>query len=200
MGGERLPRQRLYDLGRRRRNVGNRALDDAPRHLQRALKTGRHVDAELRQEAAHHVHQLGALLDQQVAGAVHRQRRLLIARLHRPEPHGGPRHRLANRLRVRGVGFAPLDRGLHVSRRHQPHIMAEAGQLAGPVMRCAARLHAYQAGWQLGEERHHLGAPQRLADDHITHGVDAVNLKHVLGQIQADRRDLHGGCSSLGFA
>ena len=42
------------------------------------LEPFRYVDTELGQEAAHHVHRLRPLLDQQVPGTMHRQDRLLI--------------------------------------------------------------------------------------------------------------------------
>jgi hypothetical protein len=48
-------------------------------------------------------------------------------------------------------------------------------------------------GGKLGEERQHLGAPQRLADDDCARSINGVNLKNMLGQIQADRGNLHGG-------
>ena len=38
-----------------------------------------------------------------------------------------------------------------------------------------------------------LRSPQRLIDDHFALCVDAVNLKSVLGQIKADRANLHNG-------
>jgi hypothetical protein len=40
---------------------------------------------------------------------------------------------------------------------------------------------------------HHLHAPQRLTDNNFAGTIDAVNLKNVLGQIQADRGNFHGG-------
>jgi hypothetical protein len=41
------------------------------------------------------------------------------------------------------------------------------------------------------EERQHLATPESLPDnDHLV-GVDAVDLKHVLGDIQPNRGNLH---------
>ena len=69
--------------------------------------------------------------------------------------------------------------------------MTQPGQFAPPVMRCPAGLGAYQAGRQLLEERQHLRSSQRLANDDLTGRADTVNLKNVLGQIEADRAKLY---------
>jgi hypothetical protein len=69
-------------------------------------------------------------------------------------------------------------------------------------MGTAARLHANQAGLQLGKERQKLCPPQGLVEHHVFIGGDPVDLKNVLGQplidccainwIQADCCNLHG--------
>ena len=41
------------------------------------------------------------------------------------------------------------------------------------------------------EERQHLAAPKLLPNDDLLGRVDAVNLEHVLGDIQTDRCTLH---------
>src|SRR5436190_17117377 len=71
--------------------------------------------------------------------------------------------------------------------------MAEFDQLAGPVMRGAARLDADQAGGQPGKEWQHLRSPKRLTDDNLTGRINTVNLKNTLGQVEADRGNLHDG-------
>ena len=54
-----------------------------------------------------------------------------------------------------------------------------------------AGLHADKARRQCFEERQHLATAQSLSDDDLLGCVDAVNLKHVLGDIQTDRGNLH---------
>jgi hypothetical protein len=66
-------------------------------------------------------------------------------------------------------------------------------ELTRPEVACAARLDTDQTGLQLAEERHHLAPAQRSADDHLAAAVDAVDLKNVLGQIEADGADVHNG-------
>src|SRR5690606_6725080 len=77
------------------------------------------------------------------------------------------------------------------------NLMPELRQLARPVMRRATRFHADQARRQLGEERQHLRSPQRLANDDLAGGINRVNLKNALGQIEADRANLHRGWPPL---
>ena len=45
---------------------------------------------------------------------------------------------LADRLRILGVGLAPLHVGLDAGRRHQPNLVPETDQLTRPVMARAA--------------------------------------------------------------
>jgi hypothetical protein len=63
------------------------------------------------------------------------------------------------------------------------------------MMSAGAGLDADQADRQVREEGSNLVALQLLAQHGLPARVDPVNLKHVLGQIKADRRNLHGGRS-----
>jgi hypothetical protein len=58
-------------------------------------------------------------------------------------------------------------------------------------MRRGTSLHADQARRQSFEKRNHLAAPQLLSHNNLLLGVDPVDLKHVLGDIQTDRGNLH---------
>jgi hypothetical protein len=71
--------------------------------------------------------------------------------------------------------------------------MPETDQLAGPVVARAARLHADQARRKLAEEGYDLCPSQRPSDNHFARAADRVNLKDVLGQVEANSRDLHSG-------
>jgi hypothetical protein len=61
--------------------------------------------------------------------AVKHQAALLLGRLGWHKPHIGSGHCLADGLGIGGIVLLPLDVGLHVSRRHQPHGMTERLQL-----------------------------------------------------------------------
>jgi hypothetical protein len=63
--------------------------------------------------------------------------------------------------------------------------------LTKPIDQCRAGFHAHKARRQRLEERQHLASPKLLSDDYLLGGVDAVNLEHVLGDIQTDRCNLH---------
>jgi hypothetical protein len=64
-------------------------------------------------------------------------------------------------------------------------------KLARPVVRGRTRFHPDQARRQFGEERQQLRSTQRLVENHHVVSVSAMHLKHVLGQIDANRGNLH---------
>src|SRR4051794_11717668 len=71
--------------------------------------------------------------------------------------------------------------------------MAELGDLAAPVVGAATGLHGHRAGRQRCEERQKLAAAQLLAKDHRARAVSPMELKDVLGEIEADGANLvHG--------
>jgi hypothetical protein len=55
--------------------------------------------------------------------------------------------------------------------------------------RRAAGFHTDKTLGQLREEAQHILAPERLGDDHAPRSVNAMNLKNMLGQIEANSRD-----------
>ncbi len=103
------------------------------------------ADTELRQKPAQRVDGLGALADEQLTRPVHHESRLLLLGLDRDEAHARPGHGLADRLGVGRVVLAALDVGLDVVRGHEAHIVPERPNLACPMVRGSARLHAHQA-------------------------------------------------------
>jgi hypothetical protein len=62
---------------------------------------------------------------------------------------------------------------------------------------CRAGFYADKATRQRPEERQHLTAPKLLPNDDLLSRVDPMNLKHVLGDIQTDRCNLHGDRSLM---
>src|SRR5215471_11690320 len=59
------------------------------------------------------------------------------------------------------------------------------------MVRRGTGLHTDQARRQGLKKCHHLAAPELLPDNDLLVGVDAVDLEHVLGDIQIDRGNLH---------
>jgi hypothetical protein len=55
-----------------------------------------------------------------------------------------------------------------------------------------ARFHTYQTWRQSLKERQDSGSSQAPPEDRLAGLVNAVNLKHVLRQIETDRNCLHG--------
>ena len=89
-------------------------------------------DAELGEVSAQRVDQLRLLGDQRLAHPVDRQGALLLLALDRDEPHARPLHRLADRFGIGPVVLLALHVRLDVLRRHQPHRVAEPGNLSCP--------------------------------------------------------------------
>jgi len=74
-------------------------------------------------------------------------------------------------------------------RRNQPHLVAERGELATPMVRRAARLHRHQAWRQLSEEGDKPTSRQLARNHDLALPANGVNLKSVLPQIEPNPRD-----------
>jgi hypothetical protein len=70
---------------------------------------------------------------------------------------------------------------------------SELGDLAAPVVGARAGLLGHRAGRERCQEHQKLAATQLLAKDHHARAVGSMELKDVLGEIEADGADLvHG--------
>src|SRR5262249_8424323 len=67
------------------------------------------------------------------------------------------------------------------------------------VVRRGTGFHANQAGRQRRKKLQHLAASQSLPDDDLLGRIDAVDLKHVFGDIQTDCGNLHVDSSLMWF-
>ena len=74
--------------------------------------------------------------------------------------------------------------------------MPQPGDLTGPMVTGPARFNANQAWFQAFKEGQDLGPSLSSIEGNFTVLVDAVDLKNVLGQIQADCCNMHLGGSS----
>ncbi len=146
------------------------------------------------------VDQCGTLADQQIAGFVEHQHRLLVDALHRDEPHSRSRDRFAYRFCVGAIGLAALYVRLHISWRLQPHVMAKGAKLAAPMMGRCTCFHPDQAWRQRGKELQNLGASKLSPDQHFAINIDSVELKYVLRQINTDGHNflMHGSTHRRG--
>src|SRR6266850_1069157 len=70
-----------------------------------------------------------------LASAMQHQTALLLGGLGWYEPHVRPGDRLANAFCVSRIVLLPLDVGLHIGRRHQPHGVTQCLELARPIVR-----------------------------------------------------------------
>ena len=124
-----------------------------------------------------------------MARAVEHQAALLLGRFGRHEPHVRPLHRLADRLRVGGIVLLPLHVRLYIGRRHELHGVAKGLQFTRPMMRRRTRFDADHARRELLEEWEDARSPKLLAHDDLAISVDAMDLEHVLCNIETDGRD-----------
>src|SRR6476659_5198496 len=99
-------------------------------------------DPELGKMGPDRIDHRGLLTDEQMARAVQHQTALLLGSLGRHEPHVSPGDCLANGLCVSRVILLPLDVGLHIGRRYQPHLVTQCLELARPMVRRGASLYA----------------------------------------------------------
>jgi hypothetical protein len=69
--------------------------------------------------------------------------------------------------------------------------MAKRAEFTRPIVRCGACFHADQATRQFREEGQHLCTPKLPGDHDLAGDIDAMHLKHVLGEINPERANLH---------
>ena len=125
------------------------------------------------------------------------QNALLLNGLRLREPHVRPRNRFADCFGIGCVVLLGLHIGLHVGRRHEPDPMAQLLDRAGPMMRGRAGLDADQARFEPCEEGLDLRAAELTAEDLLALCIDAVGVKDVLSDIEADCDWLHHLTSSI---
>src|SRR3981081_4032080 len=94
------------------------------------------------------------------------------------------------------------DRKLVISRwfcgrRRQEKIrkspVTKPSDLPSPMVARPARLDAHETWSKSFKKPQHLRPAQRLAHNNFSRAVDGVDLKNVLGQIEADRGNFHDG-------
>lgn len=118
---------------------------------------------------------LGALLDEQVAGAEHEAGRLLLLALRRHEPHARSLRHFGNRLGIRSIVLMPLHEGFHMGRRNRAHLMTEMDQLARPMMGTATRSERDHATPLRSEEFQQLPAADPLTENDAPAFIGSVN-------------------------
>src|ERR1700722_17117210 len=72
-------------------------------------------------------------------------------------------------------------------------LLGKTIQYKGRIVSRNSGLDPDQTGRKLAEEWDHLRPSQGPADDDLARAADRVDLKDVLGQVEADSGNLHGG-------
>lgn len=107
----------------------------------------------------------------------------------------GRRTRFADRFGIGGIVLLTPQIGLHIGRRHETHCVTQRRDLTRPIVGRCAGFHADQARRNLRQCVEECSASYLLAPDDSAIGIDRVKLENRLGQIKADRGNLHGGWS-----
>jgi hypothetical protein len=130
---------------------------------------------------------------QKVTDPEHRAGRLLRFSLHRHTAPARPLHRLADRLGIRHIALLPLDAGLPIGRRDQPHRMAQLADLPRPMVGSATGLQRHNTRCLSREELEDLGPCQALAEYHPPARIGALGLDYLLRNVEPDRASLSHG-------
>lgn len=148
-------------------------------------------DAKFGKQTAKHVAQLRSLPDDQIARAMQEEHGLLFPGLGSNKPHRRTRHCFADGFSIIGVGLAAFDVGFYIIGWDQANIMPKFAEFPRPVMTGSTRLHADQAGFQIGEELHELCSADCAIEDNLPILGNSVDLENMFGQIDAHCCNLH---------
>ena len=150
-------------------------------------------EAELGRVTADRVDQLRAIGDQALARCHQHLRGLALRSLDGHEAHARPAHRLADRIGIVPIVLAAPYVWLHVLRWHQFHLVPQRGQLAGPVIRPAAGLHADLRRRQPFEKAQHIAPAQLLAQHRLLRCIHPMQLENTLGRVDTNSDNLAHG-------
>jgi hypothetical protein len=120
-----------------------------------------------------------------------RQHVLLRLALNRNEPHRWPSYRFADRFGVARIILVRLHVRPHEVRTHQPDLVTALGNLAGPIVCTAARLHRHQARLKMRHKRQQLPASELALHDCLIVPIHPVNVKQILCQVDSQCPNLH---------
>jgi len=110
------------------------------------MHTPSYDDPVLAQEAPHLIAQRGALLDEQLAGAMQRLDVLVLYLFDRDKAHMRATRRLADGGGIVGIVLVALAVWRHELGTDQAHIMAQLSHRAGPVVRALTGFHTNTTG------------------------------------------------------
>ena len=127
----------------------------------------------------------GSGFDEALAHRVQCQHALLLNVLDGHKAHVGAGYCLADGFCIGCVVFIGFDVGFDELGSYEFDGVAQALELASPVVGAAAGFHADQTRGQVHKERGHLVTLQLLLKNGLAVRVDAVELEDVLCQIDA---------------
>jgi hypothetical protein len=109
----------------------------------------------------------------------------LVLALQVDKAHRRPRRRLGDAVRITIVVLLRFDVGTDIFGRHQPNVVAVAGEDATEVMGATACFHSDNASRQLLRQSDERLAPHLAPHDDRASRVEADHTTHVLAEIHA---------------
>jgi hypothetical protein len=116
---------------------------------------------------------------------------LLCDSFNRYKTHVRAADGFADGSRIMGIRLVPGPIGLHLLGAHQAHLVPQFAPLAPPIMRSASCLPADQTPGEIGQKRSKLRTAEFFLEHNVPVGIDTMQLKHVLGQINTECLDCH---------
>jgi hypothetical protein len=120
----------------------------------------------------------------------------LVLALQFDKAHRWSRRRLRDPLGVAIVVLLRLDLGSNIFRRHQPDVVAVAGEDTAKVMGAAARLHPDNTGRQLLRQPDQRLASHPAPHDNRAGRVEPDHAADVLAKINTENKDIRHSPSS----
>jgi hypothetical protein len=124
---------------------------------------------------------------------------LLLRSFDGHKAHRWARDGFADRLGIRRIVLPALNIRLDVLGRHQADLVPPRDEFARPVMRAAASLDPGETRRQLFEKRQDTPPCKTPANNHLPRGINSVNLKDSLCDIQSYGCDKRHGALLSGF-
>jgi hypothetical protein len=171
-------------------------LEDLRERTSQAVESKPCDQPLLGEQTAHAIGKRGALFDQSLLQAMHRQHACCSTDLIGTKRHLRPAHRFAYRSGVIRVVLAALAIRRGELGSHDAWIVTELAQLARRMLRPRTCFHSHNARRQLRKHFEHLSSAHRLSQHRVAVLICTVHREHALCQVETDGSNLDGASSS----
>ncbi len=167
---------------------------DHCRQNSNVMRSVRPDDSEFGEMATNGVYELSALTYQKLSNAMYHEDFLLLLLLDRHKPHGGARHRFANRFSIRRIILIRFDIWANELGRQKLHIVTTFSQSAGPIMGAGASFQTYAAWRQFRKNGSTWSLRRRFSKQFSAITARRMHLKNILRDVESNQRNIvvHG--------